>query len=286
MDDLVKILEDADTLISPPDIWYRFNETVHDPKSNISDVADIVKTDPSLVANILKIVNSPYYGIFKKVDTISRAITIIGIDDMYNIVTAVSAVNVFSKIASDIVKPATFWRHSFCTAILSRKIAKYCNVLHTERLYVSGLLHDIGSLLLYSRYPEICTDIIQDSEGDEEKVFQLEAERIGYTHADIGAALLSKWGLPNSIIQAVKMHHTPCDDINNILDASIVHLANCLSNCYILGTFQEKIALSSNQPDPCIYSYIKLPESGLGDIYEDVEDELSYAISLLIPYTI
>ena len=82
------------------------------------------------------------------------------------------------------------------------------------------------------------------------------------------------------------MHHTPCDDTNNILDACIVHLANSLSNCYILGTFQEKIALSSNQPDPCIWDYIKLPETGLGDIYEDVEDELSYAISLLIPYTI
>ena len=125
MDDMVKLLEDSDNLVSPPDIWYRFNETVHDPKSSISDVADIVKTDPSLVANILKIVNSPYYGIFKKVDTISRAVTILGIDDMYNIVTAVSAVNVFSKIASDIVKPATFWRHSFCTEILSRKVAKF-----------------------------------------------------------------------------------------------------------------------------------------------------------------
>ena len=286
MDVVKKIVEGTKTLISPPDIWFRFNEAVNTPNTTIQDISDIVKTDPSLVANVLKVVNSPYYGIRNKVDTISRAISIIGMDDLYNIITSVVAVNSFSKIATDLVKPSTFWRHSFCTAILARKLAKKCNVLHTERLYVVGLLHDIGNLILYSKFPEESEKIIRESDGDEEVHYRLEKEMLGYTHADIGAELLSQWGLPDILTSTIRQHHEPCADENIVLDACIIHLANSLSNCYILGTYLEKLPEKSNEPDDRIWEYISLTDEQKDDVYDGLNDELADAISILIPYSL
>ena len=286
MEAVQKIINGTKTLISPPDVWFRFNEAVSMPGSTIQDISEIVKTDPSLVANILKVVNSPFYGIRSKVDTISRAISIIGLDDLYNIITSVVAVNSFSRIPTTLVKPATFWRHSFCTAILAKKIAGQCGVLHTERLYVVGLLHDIGSLLLYTSHPEISEQIINESEGDEEVHYRIEKEKLGFTHSDIGAELLSNWGLPEVLTKTIKQHHEPCGDEEVVLDASIIHLANSLSNNYILGTYLEKIPEKSNTPDECIWDYIKLNDVQKESIYDGLDEELADAISILIPYNL
>ena len=281
-----EIVAGTKTLVAPPDVWFRFNEAVNTPSTTIDSIAEIVKTDPSLVANVLKVVNSPYYGIRNQVDTISRAITIIGLDDLYGIITSIVAVNSFSKIATTLVKPATFWRHSFCTAILAKKIARHCNVLHTERLYVIGLLHDIGSLLLYSSYPEKSEEIINASDGDEEKHYQLEKEMFGFTHCDLGAALLNEWGLPTNLTQAIQLHHEPCSGDEPSLDACIIHLANSLANCYILGTYLEKLPEAKNIPDKEIWSYIDLSDEHKSQIYDDLDEELTDAISILIPYSL
>jgi len=286
MDAVQKIVAETQTLVSPPDVWFRFNEAVSTPDTTIDDIADIVKTDPSLVASVLKVVNSAFYGIRNQVDTISRAITIIGLDDLYGIVTSIVAVNSFSKISTSLVKPATFWRHSFCTAILAKKIARHCNVLHTERLYVIGLLHDIGSLLLYSSYPEISEEIINISDGDEEKHYHLEKDKLGFTHSDIGAALLNEWGLPATLTQAIQFHHEPCSGECPSLDACIIHLANSLANCYILGTYLEQIPEAKNNPDEAIWDYIDLSDEQKSQIYDGLDEELTDAIAILIPYNL
>lgn len=284
MDPVKKIVDGTKTLISPPDVWFRFNEAINTPNTTIEDISDIVRTDPSLVANVLKVVNSPYYGIRNKVDTISRAISVIGMDDLYNIITSVVAVNSFSKIATDLVKPSTFWRHSFCTAILARKMAKNCNVLHIERLYVAGLLHDIGNLVLYSRFPVESEEIIRESDGDEELHFRLEKKMFGFTHADIGAELLVQWGLPDVLTNTIRQHHEPCANEDVVLDACIIHLANTLSNCFILGTYLERLPEKSNEPDECIWKYISLTDKQKDEVYEGLNDELADAIAILIPY--
>lgn len=286
MESVKQIVDGTKTLISPPDVWFRFNEAVNTPSSTIQDISEIVRTDPSLVANILKVVNSPYYGIRSKVDTISRAISIIGLDDLYNIITTVVAVNSFSKIATNLVKPATFWRHSFCTAILAKKIAGLSGVLHTERLYVVGLLHDIGSLILYSSQPVISEEIIKESDGDEEVHYRIEKEKLGFTHADIGSELLSQWGLPEVLTKTIRQHHEPDKDESVILDACIIHLANCLSNNYILGTYLEKMPSKSNTPNDCIWDYIKLNETQKETIFDGLDEELADAIAILIPYNV
>jgi putative nucleotidyltransferase with HDIG domain len=286
MDAVKKIIDGTKTLIAPPDVWFRFNEAVNTPSTTIQDISEIIRTDPSLVANVLKVVNSPYYGIRSKVDTISRAISIIGLDDLYNIITSIVAVNSFAKIATDLVKPATFWRHSFCTAILAKKIARNCNVLHTERLYVAGLLHDIGSLLLYAKYPAESEEIIRKSAGDEEIHYRTEKEMLGFTHADIGAELLAQWGLPDALTKTIRMHHEPCLQEDIVLDACIIHLANALSNCYILGTYLEKLPETTNEPDACIWNYVSLSDEQKENIYDGLDEELADAISILIPYNL
>jgi len=277
------IVADVTTLVSPPDIWVRIHEVVRNPKSSTSDVAGITMQDPALTANILKIVNSAFYNFPKKIDTVSRAITVIGMDDLFSLVTAITAANVFSNIPSTISRPEVFWRHSLSTGIISRRLARECRVLNGERLYVAGLLHDIGSLVLYSKFPDQATEALMAANGDEEVIYQVEKELFGYTHADIGAELLRLWRLPDTLVEAVAWHHEPARATQGTIDAAIVHIANVAANRRAVGSFVGEGESYETQPDPIAWTITGLDPAILDTIGEDLEEELHAALSILKP---
>lgn len=277
------IVADVSTLVSPPDVWVRIHEVVRNPKSTTSDVAGITMQDPALTANILKIVNSAFYNFSKKIDTVSRAITVIGMDDLFSLVTAITAANVFSNIPSRISRPEIFWRHSLSTGIISRRLARECRVLNAERLYVAGLLHDIGSLVLYSRFPDQAMEALMAANGDEEVLYQVESDLFGYTHADVGAELLRLWQLPETLVEAVACHHEPSRAAQGTIDAAIVHIANVAANHRAVGSFVGEGESYDTQPDPLAWQIIGKNSSILDSIGNDLEEELHTALSILKP---
>jgi putative nucleotidyltransferase with HDIG domain len=259
------------------------NELISSEQSTAKDLAEIIQHDPALTAQILKVVNSAYYNLPRKVDTVSRAIAVIGTNDLYNLATALSAAKVFSDIPCHMTSPDEFWRHAIATGVLAKKIAKSCNVLGTERLYVAGLLHDIGSLLLYSQQAELASEVLMIANGDEEVLYQAEMDLIGYNHAQVGAALMQEWRMPETLLTAIKYHHNPAEapDIN--LDAAILYLANYLSNCHPKSAFMQNPAANPSSLDSRVWNMVNLSEEVIDELMEEFEEDFAAALAVMMP---
>ena len=206
---VVALLDDVEGLVSPPDVCMRLFELIHAPTTGAKDIADVVSMDPNLTARLLRIANSSFYNFSRKIDTISRAVMVIGTAELYQLVLSVSAVSTFTRIPNELVKMDTFWHHSVYTGLVARALATRANVLHPERLFVSGLMHDIGSLILYHQRPDTMRDILMVAEGDEDLLYQAELEHFEFSHASVAGHLMEQWQFPESLVEAVTWHHQP-----------------------------------------------------------------------------
>jgi len=234
---VARLADDVDGLVSPPDVCMRLFEMIHSPKTGANEIAEVVSVDPSLTARLLRIANSAFYGFSRKIDTVSRAVTIIGNGELYNLVLSISAVKSFTSIPNDLVSMETFWRHSVYAGLLARALAQRINVLHPERLFVAGLLHDIGSLVLYYERPDVMRDLLLVADGDEEVLYRAEQEQLGFSHATLAGYLLEKWRLPDELQQAVLWHHEPEQAKLARLEAHLLYLADMMVNESEQGNF-------------------------------------------------
>ncbi|OOG25589.1 phosphohydrolase [Thioalkalivibrio denitrificans] len=275
------LLADVSALVSPPEIVIRLRQAIDAQDSTSESLAAIVMQDPNLSARILHIANSAMYGLNHRVETVSRAISIIGQRALYHLALAVTASQTFSKLPSELVNVAVFWRHSVFTALIARNLAQRCHVLHPERLFVAGLLHDLGSLVLYQRYPDILRESLLTARGNEDVVAQQERELIGFDHAEVGGALLELWGLPESLQQAVAFHHRPGAAANTI-EVAIVHMADTLANRTDQGSASEFGAYAS-LPHPGTWKTLGLDESITDDIWKDVNLQFMETLHVILP---
>lgn len=221
----VDVVAEVRELFSLPDIYFQLNQMVRDPRYSMVDIGAVIGKDPALSARLLRLVNSSFYGFQSKIDTISRAISIVGIDDLYNLVVATCVVDRFSKIPCDLVDMTAFWMRSVHCGVVTKLLGKQCASLNTERLFLAGLLHDIGSLVLYQVMPEQSTKVLLAIRQDRRLLGGFEHEIIGFTHADVGYELLKYWDLPESLYEVVGGVLNPDAVATHKLDAQLLWLA-------------------------------------------------------------
>lgn len=231
------LIGDVSFLVTPPDLCVRLFGLLESGDASATEIGDVISHDPSLTARLLQLVNSSFFNFARRIDTVSRAITVLGTRELYSLVLAVSAIKSFSKLPVTLVNIDTFWRHGIFTGLLAREIARKIRILHPERLFIAGLLHDIGSLVLYARMPEQMRDLMLVCEGEEDLLHQAELEHFGFSHGDLGGALAEVWNLPEHLQDAITHHHDP--DAGQTPDAAIIHLADALANRSRLGAFCE-----------------------------------------------
>ena len=152
--DLAALLEGDVGLASLPHIFTEINRVISDPRSSAIHVANVISKDPNLTTKLLRIVNSAFYGFPSKIDTISRAVTILGSKQLSTLALGTSVLEIFKDIPADLVDMKSFWEHSVACGAAARMIASYRNIVNTERLFVAGLLHDIGRLVTYKYLPQ------------------------------------------------------------------------------------------------------------------------------------
>lgn len=280
-DVVIALLDDVEGLVSPPDVCMRVFELIHSPLTGTREIAAVVGVDPSLTARLLRIANSAFYGFSGKIDTISRAVTVIGTTELYQLVLSVSAVQTFTNIPNELVKMDTFWRHSIYTGLLARALAVRASVLHPERLFVAGLMHDIGSLVLYHQHPEAMRDILLLAEGDEEVLYQAELERFQFTHAGIGGELMNRWRLPVELVEAVTWHHEPEKAEQASMEAHILHLAGHLVNESGQGNFMG-LPRSAPQLSETLLDVVGLDENQLFFAFEEAAEQFPSTLQAMI----
>ncbi len=219
------LVHDNVQLLSLPEVCLRIQQLADDPHADMAEFGQLVIQDPALTMRLLKLVNSAYYGFPGRVDTISRAVNLVGIAELRNLTLAMAAMEVFGGLENEHFDMLGFWRHSVYCALVARYLAKRARVLHAERLFIAGLLHDVGRLLISSLLPDESALILQRMERGAE-VCAAERSELGFDHAQVGYELLSLWQLPKELRIAVAFHHLPEVTEEARLEATLVALAN------------------------------------------------------------
>jgi HD-like signal output (HDOD) protein len=189
-------------------------------------MADVVEKDTSLSAKLLKIVNSAFYSFPSKIDSIRRAITIIGTKELATLAIGISAIEAFSGIPAELTDMRKFWRHSIACGIFARLLGTYVDGVSTERLFVSGLLHDIGRLVMFRSLPEHTAYSLFVSVDQCLPLYKVENDVFGFEHAGVGSLLMEKWKFPTQLVRNVRFHHA---DAAVEAESSIINIADCLA---------------------------------------------------------
>jgi HD-like signal output (HDOD) protein len=245
-----------------------------------AEIGAAVAQDPALTARLLKIVNSPYYGLSGRIDTVSRAVMLVGIDVLYTLVLTTSVMQGFRRIPPELANMNDFWRHSLYCGEIARVLAKEAAVLHGERLFVAGLLHRVGSLIFYMKLPEASREILMLADGDEQMVPELERQMIGFTYADAGAELARSWKLPLALSEAIHWQLQPEQAGDYCVEACLVHLAQRLKSVFLSGAAPEE-ALSSIPAQ--ILAGARLEESRVLQVLSNLASKLEDAAGTFLP---
>ena len=229
-------------LTSLPDLYLRLKSVLEDPDFSLANVADIISQDPAITARLLRMVNSPYFGFVSKIETVSRAISMLGTQQVHDLVLATSVAKVFAGLSSKVMDMTAFWRSSVYCAVLSRQLASRCRLLDNERLFVAGLLRDIGHLPMYQSIPELSQEARQRAGTDERPLFRIERDLIGFDYAQVGGTLMQKWAMPRSLWEITRYHTEPAKTREFSLEISIMHIASAVTEAMSLN----------NEPEQCL----------------------------------
>lgn len=237
--DILKLVHEDTKLSTLPNIFSQINKVISNLNSSAQDISDVIEKDTNFSAKVLRIVNSAFYGYPSRIDKVSRAVTIIGTKQLGILAGGINILKIFRNIPSHIIDMKSFWEHSILCGINARIIGGYKNIQNTERLFVAGMLHDIGRLLLCNYMPELMRYLIEEAGRTRKSLYQVEKEVIGIDHASIAEALFRRWKLPMSLENIVRYHHQPLDSLNRV-EASIVHVADVMSIAMGLGSSGEQ----------------------------------------------
>lgn len=222
-------LEFSNNLPTLPHILLKMIKSCSDEDISITELGEIAEKDPSLCTKILRMVNSAHYNLTQKVKKIDQALSLLGIDAVRNIAVSASVSQVFNNMGENSsFNMKLFWWHSLMCAVLADLIAKKTSYPHPDEAFLSGLLHDIGKLVLLANYPDEYQEIINASENGSQ-LFIEEDERLGITHFETGARLIKHWQLQSFVGDAILYHHEPLQRIVNALPlVKIIYAANYL----------------------------------------------------------
>ena len=236
---LQTIKKEKITLPEIPSIVFELNEVIANPLSSAEDIAQVVHRSPSLTALLLKIVNSPFYGFPSKIDKISSAVILIGTREIAGLALGLSVFSTFNKINKEILDMFSFIKHSFACGIISRMLASHKGISQTEQFFVSGLLHDLGRLILYCNFSEDSRNVLNLSRTTNKLLHELEREYFGCDHSYVAKHLIQQWKLPLSLENNVFFHHNP-SEAPQPTPAALVHLSDIITNGLGIGTSGER----------------------------------------------
>jgi HD-like signal output (HDOD) protein len=277
------ILDKLNDIPTLPVVATRVTELINDPNSSSADIADVLKKDQVLTAKVLKLINSPYYGIPGEVTDVKRALAYLGFNTLAQLVLGVSVISLFSENKATRFSMQAFWKHALGTAVASEIIAKKVDYPKPEECFTCGLLHDIGKIVLYKIAPTEFLKVVELAEKEKISFHAAEKKLEVPTHGYLGEYIANKWRLPLVIRSSIRYHHTDVVNMETMLESikpavQIVSLANEI-------VVKENIGFSGNASGGLITESMLRPlglsESDLPNIVERVQKDMDNASGFL-----
>lgn len=273
---LVKTVRDVP---SPPAIFERLNFVINNPCSSIRDIEAVVREDTALAGRLMRLANSAYFGFPARVDTLSRAITLVGSRQLRDLALATSVINMFQGVSPEHITMESFWRHSVGCGLAARILASWRRETNPERYFVAGLLHDIGRMILFLKLADDMAGILDEAKATGELLYLCERKWLGFDHATVGGELLKSWNLPPEICAAVENHHQPLQAGVHKQAASLVHVADILMNGIACGSSGEHYVPPL---DPDAWQLLGLSPGCVGPTLKLLKQQLAETLATLV----
>lgn len=211
-----------------PQALARALEIIRDPSSSRSQLAAVLSLDQGLTGLFLRMVNSAYYGLPRRITSIDEAIGYLGFETVESIILAVSTSKLLARpVRAYRLQAGMLWEHSVAVAYGAQWIAQKRNLAPRSEFYVAGLLHDVGKVAMDMLVnPQTGWGAAEESHAGEVDWTEIEQIATGYNHAELGAVVVRSWNLPDRVIEAVACHHQPGQAQVDPLFSAVVHLAN------------------------------------------------------------
>ncbi len=271
-----EIIERVHTIPSLPEVVTQVSRLVNEPMANAGDVTRIMLKDAAMAAKMLRMVNSPYYGLAEPVHDLEQAVRILGFKTVRSIALSISVLNAFQQ-QNACFNMKAFWAHSAVTACLHRMIAERTRLIDTELSFTIGLLKDMGKLILVENAPEECRAIIAVAR-EYQLSFHAAARRVLDTDdAELGGWLCDKWELEPAIAETIRYQYelAPAKQVGAV--------SICLFSEYLCGLKKIRVSGECDTPtlDPQAWQHLGLDKTALVELLTRVNDEVDNARQLM-----
>ncbi|MDP2561436.1 HDOD domain-containing protein [Psychrobium sp. 1_MG-2023] len=280
------LVNEIKSLPSLPQAYHKCSHLLEQESTDSAALAEVVSADPAMTLSVLKLVNSAYFNLPRRIERLEHAISIIGRDKFKELVLTAALVEAVSKLAGGEVKMEVFWRHSIYTGLIAKRLALHCYLPNSERLFISGLLHDIGQLLYFTIQPTKALKVsaLVLKYGIETNL--AESKVLGYNHQQLGAKLCQSWELPDWLTHTVSHHHQPQQKQRHQLESQIIYLANIIASSVYpslvtLG-HEKKIKPACVIEDP-VWQALNIKPEVAKTLELEAEGQLNDILKSLIP---
>ncbi len=268
------LLNDEIKLPALPQIYFEIQTAVDDPRFSGREIAEIVSKDTALAATLLKIVNSAYYGLRQEVSSLSQAAVTLGSQQICNLALGVTVINYFKDLPGCAPNMDAFWRHSLGCAIMAANLATHIPTADRDRVFIGGLLHDIGRLVFLSYFPKAGTAALNQSHVQGCGLIEAEPKFFTVDHAQFGRLLSEAWHFPRQVSRMIGNHHNKFTTLPET-ETAVVYFANWLTSALGIGFSGDAVLPSLN-----IYAWkaLGISPAALTPVLKQTDRQLTEAI--------
>lgn len=272
---IVELVRGVEGLVTLSHVFIRINQLIGDPDSSMADIAKAVSQDPSFTVRLLRVANSSYYGFSSSIDTVDKAVSVIGTSRIRSLALSMSVASSFAGLPNDLVSMDNFWRHSLYCAVIARILARRAGKCDPEALFTAGLLHDVGELVIFNRLPEQAKEAllrVLDS-MDDLPIHEAERQVLGFDHAQVGAELARQWNLPPLLQECIGCHHAIRDAESYPREVALVHLANVYAQMAEIDTLNPDDVTAAD-PLASETSGLALDPEAIEEVVREAQQEI------------
>ena len=259
----VNIARVASQSFALPDICVRIRSMLDDGQSDLEDISRFLALDPSLSSKLLKLANSPLFRFESQIDSLAKAINIIGGEALYNLVMAETASSAFEHFSSDVIDLKRFWLQSIYAGLVAKHLAKMLRIRGSERFFLLGLLHNLGELLVAVQAPDLA--IAYCKYDEKTSPWKLQRQVLGFDYANCSAKLMEFWHLPSQLYIPMMDLHNENKALGN-KDVAIIYTAVRAG----VAMAHDNLYSPSQLVTPLVLKYLKLDQ-------EDLKDAIKFA---------
>ena len=263
-------------LVTLPGVYLRAKHVIDDPDTSPQDLSRVIATDPAMTARVLRLVNSAFWGLSGQIESVSRAVTLLGMLHVHDVVLATSVALTFNKIAPAGMDVPRFWRNCVFRALAANALARKAELTDLERVFVEGLLSDIGHMILYQHVPELAAQALELARAQPVELPRIEHELIGCNAAEVGAALARAWGLAPCFHAVIGNQNNPQGAGAHAFEAALVQIAGLLA----LQEFGTGPAAKTVQIPASAWQLTGLDEKCIAQVLDETRCGLSAVIAL------